>query len=122
MVRDQDARACLLRMVGQQMTWQASEPPALARTAAVFIQTPLVKPKCLRPGWDAEVFGCTLQEYIGTAQLIWVSAVKCAGRFTWSLDTDLGAHEHSLNPILDDAWSSLLWTSAGRASVGAEAV
>ena len=85
-VRDQDARACLLRMAGQQMTWQASEPPALARTAAVFIQTPLVKPtKCLRPGWDAEVFGCTLQEYIGTAQLIWVSAVKCAGRFDLAL-------------------------------------
>ena len=86
-VRDHDARACLLRMAGQQMTWQASEPQALARTAAIFTQTnPLLKPaKYLRPGWDAEVLGCTLQEYVGTAQLVWVSAVKCAGRFDLAL-------------------------------------
>jgi hypothetical protein len=36
-------------------------------------------------------------------------------RFTWSLDTALYEHEHSLNPILDEAWSSCLWVSAGRA-------
>jgi hypothetical protein len=85
-VRDHDTRACLLRMAGQQMTWQASEPQALARTGAVFTQTPLLKPaKYLRPGWDAEVFGCTLEEYVGTAQLVWVSAIKCAGRFDLAL-------------------------------------
>lgn len=68
------------------MTWQALEPQALARTAAIFTQTPLLKPaKYLRPGWDAEVFGCTLQEYVGTAQLVWVSAIKCAGRFDLAL-------------------------------------
>ena len=39
-VRDHDGRACLLRMAGQQMTWQASEPQALARTTAIFTQTP----------------------------------------------------------------------------------
>lgn len=198
--------------------WQALEPRALARTAANFTQTPLLKPaKYLRPGWDAEVFGCTLQEYVGTAQLVWVSAVKCAGRFdlalfdtpdgqliarhlsqdtvtrvldthfatsntqfraanrtaegragrdgdlrrytynplpagrtpvtvadaaeievlvtindtppgrlllepaaddvrfTWYLDTALYGHEHSLNPILDEAWNSYVWVSTGRA-------
>jgi hypothetical protein len=31
------------------------------------------------------VFGCTLQEYVGTAQLAWASAIKCAGRFDLSL-------------------------------------
>jgi hypothetical protein len=39
-VRDHDARACLLRMAGEQMTWQGLEPQALARTAAIFAQTP----------------------------------------------------------------------------------
>jgi hypothetical protein len=48
-VRDHDARACLLRMAGQQMTWQASEPQALARTAAIFTQTPLLKPRNASP-------------------------------------------------------------------------
>ena len=49
-VRDHDGRAFLLRMAGQQMTWQASDYEALARTAAIFAQTPLLKPaKCLRP-------------------------------------------------------------------------
>ena len=42
-VRDHDGRACLLRMAGQQMTWQASEPQALARTAAIFTQTSLLR-------------------------------------------------------------------------------
>jgi hypothetical protein len=37
--------------------------------------------ECLHPGWDTEVFGCTLAEYVGTAQLAWASAITCAGRF-----------------------------------------
>ena len=31
------------------------------------------------------MLGCTLQEYMGTAQLAWVSAVKCARRFDLAL-------------------------------------
>ncbi len=41
--------------------------------------------ECLRPGWDTELFGCTLREYVGTAQLIWASAIACAGRFDLAL-------------------------------------
>ena len=37
------------------------------------------------------------------------------GRLRWSLDTALYEHERSLNPILDEAWNSCLWASAGRA-------
>jgi hypothetical protein len=37
--------------------------------------------ECLRLGWDTELFGCTLREYAGTAQLAWASAITCAGRF-----------------------------------------
>lgn len=79
-VQDHDARACLLRMASQQMTWQGLEPQALARTAAIFAQTPVLKPaKYLRSGWETEVFRCTLEEYVGSAQLVWATASKCAG-------------------------------------------
>jgi hypothetical protein len=81
-LRDHDVRAFLLRTAGQQMTWQVSEYETIARTAAIFDQTlPLQPLECLRPGWDADLFGCTLREYVGTAQLVWASAISCAGRF-----------------------------------------
>lgn len=85
-LRDQDARAFMLRMAGEQMTWQGSDYEALARTAAVFTHTASLKPlECLRPGWDTELFGCTLREYVGTAQLIWASVIASGGRFDLAL-------------------------------------
>lgn len=72
----------MMRMAGEQMPWQASDGQALARTAAVFTQTPACKPmECLLSGWETELCGCTLREYVGTTQLVWASAVRCAGRF-----------------------------------------
>ena len=85
-LQNHDLRAFMLRMAGEQMTWQSSDYEALARTAAIFAQTQPLKPiECLRAGWDTELFGCTLQEYVGTAQLIWASAIACAGRFDLAL-------------------------------------
>jgi hypothetical protein len=84
--RDQDARAVMLRMASEQMTWQAASYEALARTAAVFTHTVPLKPlECLRPGWDTELFGCTLREYVGATQLIWASVIASAGRFDLAL-------------------------------------
>ena len=81
-LRDKDVHGFLLRMAGQQMTWQVPEYETIARTAAIFEQTPPVQPmECLRPGWDTELFGCTLREYVGSAQLAWASAISCAGHF-----------------------------------------
>jgi hypothetical protein len=81
-LRDSDVHGFLLRMAGQQMTWQVPEYETIARTAAIFEQTqPLQPMECLRPGWDTELFGCPLREYVGTAQLAWASAISCAGRF-----------------------------------------
>jgi hypothetical protein len=81
-LRDPDGRAFMLRMAGEQMTWQSSDYEALARTAAIFTQTPPLEPaECLAPGWDTELFGCTLQEYVGIAQLVWASVIGCAGCF-----------------------------------------
>jgi hypothetical protein len=65
-LRDKDAHGFLLRMAGQQMAWQVPEYETVARTAAIFEQTPPLQPmECLRPGWDSELFGCTLREYVG---------------------------------------------------------
>jgi hypothetical protein len=81
-LRDGDAHAFLLRMAGQQLTWQVPEYETVARTSAIFTQTPPIQPmECLQPGWDINLLGCTLREYVGTAQLAWASAVSCAGRF-----------------------------------------
>jgi hypothetical protein len=81
-LRDGDVHAFMLRMSGEQMTWQVPEYETLARTAAIFAHTqPLQPMECLLPGWDTGLFGCTLREYVGTAQLLWASAVTCAGRF-----------------------------------------
>jgi hypothetical protein len=81
-LRDKDAHGFLLRMAGQQMTWQVPEYETVARTAAIFEQAPALQPmECLRPGWDTELFRCTLREYVRTAQLAWASAISCAGRF-----------------------------------------
>jgi hypothetical protein len=52
-LRDNDVHAFLLRMAGQQMTWQVPEYETIARTAAIFDQTPPLRPmECLQPGWD----------------------------------------------------------------------
>jgi hypothetical protein len=90
--RDHDLRAFMLRMAGEQMTWQASDYETLARTAAIFTQTPPLRPlECLLPGWDTDLFGCTLPDYVGIAQLVWASAIVSAGRFDLALfDTSDG--------------------------------
>jgi hypothetical protein len=81
-LRDKDVHGFLLRMAGQQMTWQVPEYETIARTAAIFEQTRPIQPmEYLRPGWDTQLFGCTLREYVGTAQLAWASAISCRGRF-----------------------------------------
>ncbi|HLI37752.1 MAG TPA: hypothetical protein VKV80_10485 [Streptosporangiaceae bacterium] len=83
---DHDLRAFMLRMAGEQPTWQTSDYETLARTAAVFAQTPPCRPmECLRPGWDTELLGCTLREYARTTQLVWASAFGCAGHVDLAL-------------------------------------
>lgn len=69
-------------MSGQQLTWQVPEYETTARTAAIFMHSPAPGPvECLQPGWETELLGCTLPEYVGTAQLAWASAAMCQGRF-----------------------------------------
>ncbi|MFB7301332.1 hypothetical protein [Streptomyces rubiginosohelvolus] len=72
----------LLRTSGEQLTLQESPYQNLARTAAMITKTDGTRePRCLRPGWDEDLFGTSLSKYVGIAQLLWTSALKCGGRF-----------------------------------------
>ena len=86
MVRDkgsfESVSGWLLRVSGEQLTFQESGFSDLARTAALFDQTPPARtPTCLVDGWDEELLGCSLSDYVGVAQLLHVSAQHNAGRF-----------------------------------------
>jgi hypothetical protein len=72
----------MLRMSGEQLTWQEHEFHDFARTVALLTQTtPIRPPRVMRPGWDIELLGCPLSDYVGIAQLLLASAIKNAGRF-----------------------------------------
>ena len=72
----------LLRMGGQQLTFQQSYSNDLSRTVALLEQTsPGRTPKIATPGWPERLLGCSLQEYVGTAILLYAGALKNQGRF-----------------------------------------
>jgi hypothetical protein len=77
-------RDFMMRTSGEQLVWQAQEFNSLARTAALYLHTPFParrRPRHITQGWDTEVFGCSLADYVGTTQLIWAAALNGAGRF-----------------------------------------
>ncbi|MFE3476265.1 hypothetical protein ACFXOI_32415 [Streptomyces bacillaris] len=77
-------RDFMMRLGGEQMAWQTPEFVSLARTAALYLHTPFPahrQPRCMVPGWDTELFGCPLPDYVGTAQLLWGCALLNAGHF-----------------------------------------
>lgn len=72
----------LLRMAGQQLTFQPSHGNDLSRTVALLEQTsPGRTPETATPGWPERLLGCTLREYVGTAILLYAVALKNQGRF-----------------------------------------
>ncbi len=83
--RDSDEDALsrfLLRTSGEQMTYQEPVFMELARTAAMLTHTTGTRQaRCLHPGWEEELLGTSLSHYVGIAQLLWSSAISCAGRF-----------------------------------------
>ncbi|TWF92357.1 hypothetical protein FHX80_12677 [Streptomyces brevispora] len=80
---DEDALGrWMLRASGEQMIYQEPVFQELARTAAMLTQTAGSREaRCLRPGWGEELLGASLSHYVGIAQLLWGSAISCAGRF-----------------------------------------
>ncbi|MFH8485325.1 hypothetical protein [Streptomyces longisporoflavus] len=86
MVRDsgtaESVAGWLLRTSGEQFPYQEFGFNDLARTAALFSQTAAARtPACLVEGWDEQLLGCSLADYVGVTQLLQVSALRNEGRF-----------------------------------------
>ncbi|HEY8986632.1 MAG TPA: nuclease-related domain-containing protein [Streptomyces sp.] len=104
----------LLRVAGQQFTWQEDKYAELSRTVALLVQTPHPEDlEVIRPGWDHRLLGCSVTDYIGVAQLVWAAAtahpdLRLRGRFrpawlddaiNWS-EFDLIRSSADLNTVL----------------------
>jgi hypothetical protein len=72
----------MLRTSGEQMTYQVPIRGELARSIALFEQTVTdVQLEVLHGDWAAQLFHCSIAEYVGVAFLIGVIAQRNAGRF-----------------------------------------
>jgi len=72
-----------LRISSEQLVYQQSVMNELARTLAMFEQTPVKKSlNVMTPGWAQKLLGCELGAYVGVAFLLLVAAKKNEGRFS----------------------------------------
>ncbi|MFE9424117.1 hypothetical protein ACFYNO_14260 [Kitasatospora sp. NPDC006697] len=77
----------LLRVAGQQFTWQVDEYSELSRAVALLTQTTSPKPlKAIGPNWAQDVLGCSVADYVGLARYVWATATgtpipQLKGRF-----------------------------------------
>ena len=73
----------LLRKASEQLVFQQSNFHEIGRAAALFEQTtPKKELRVIRPGWDEELFGCRLSQYIGIGFIAHTCAAKNQGRFS----------------------------------------
>jgi hypothetical protein len=72
----------LLRM-GHQQTFQNAIKNEIGRSTALFEQTTSSRElKVIKPGWDRELLGCSLSQYLGTGFLVYAVARRQKGRFS----------------------------------------
>jgi len=73
----------LLRLGGEQLSWQQEPFHNLARTAAVFQRAPdpTRPPKVITGDWPEQVFGCSLVDYLNLAFVLHVGALRNGGMF-----------------------------------------
>ncbi|MER6914018.1 nuclease-related domain-containing protein [Streptomyces sp. NPDC000594] len=69
----------LQRTIHQQGPWQEDEYSQLSRSIAMLEQTPYPDDadnplEVILPGWDRDVLGCSLADYLGIAHLVWACA------------------------------------------------
>ncbi|MFE1190118.1 nuclease-related domain-containing protein [[Kitasatospora] papulosa] len=97
----------LQRVTHQQGGWQESEYAQLSRSVALLQQTPHPDGglEVIRPGWDHELLGCSLTDYVGLAELVWACAThhpdpRRRGRFAveWYPARDYGEFDHLRSP------------------------
>ncbi|MFJ5850840.1 hypothetical protein [Streptomyces sp. NPDC092903] len=86
----------LLRVAGQQFTWQEDDFSELARSLALLVQTEPTRPlEVLTAGWEQDLLGCPLADYVGLAQLLYTAATARQGRFDlgWLPENELRVFE-----------------------------
>jgi hypothetical protein len=72
----------LLRIAGEQLTFQQAILNDLSRPVALLEQTTPRKPLTVATsGWPERLLGCTLQEYAGAAILLHTGALRNSGTF-----------------------------------------
>ena len=72
----------MLRVAGEQLTFQQSVYNDLSRPVALFEQTaPRRTLEVADSGWPSRLLGCTLQQYVATAIMLHTSALKKSGTF-----------------------------------------
>jgi len=72
-----------LRLGHEQMPLQQSPEGEIVRSTAMFEQTPpRLSPKVIKPGWDVELLGCTLSQYVGIGFMVYAIAYQHRGRFS----------------------------------------
>ncbi|WP_188295581.1 hypothetical protein [Streptomyces sp. CBMA156] len=75
----------LLRVAGQQFTWQVDDYFELSRAVAILAQTSTPEPlKVIGPDWAQDVLGCSVADYVGLARYIWATVTSVPdlkGRF-----------------------------------------
>lgn len=73
----------LLRVTAEQLPFQQFSRHEMSRSAALFDQTSASSPlKVMNPGWDVELLGCSVSQYVGTGFLVHSLAVNNDGRFS----------------------------------------
>ncbi|MED7932018.1 hypothetical protein SMD20_47920 [Nonomuraea sp. LP-02] len=72
----------LLQLFNQQLEGQADGYQAQARSAAILLDASTDKPLKVigKPGWEQDLFGCSLVQYVAAARLIRACALSSAGR------------------------------------------
>jgi hypothetical protein len=93
----------MLRITSEQLSYEQNPFHLMGRTAALFQDTKPTKAlKVIQHGWDAELLGCTLSQYVGTGVFIHAAATKNEGRFSaeWFNHPDLAAITAALSPDL----------------------
>lgn len=73
----------LLRTAAEQLTYQQEIFHDLARTVALFEHTTATgdEPKVLKGAWANELFGCSIGDYVNTAFLLYIGAMRNEGIF-----------------------------------------
>lgn len=81
-VRDKNLRSFLVRVGAEQFPYQALPFWDLARTRALLVDAAEATGQgVITPSMWSELLGCTLEEFVGVAMLLYVGATKNAGRF-----------------------------------------